>query len=95
MSNYQKKLIKHYEDNGFGVIKLSKTNKNGIADLLVSKPKLIPILIEVKEKNDTLKPLQIVQNLRMSKKMGFEFIVMQDGIGLVDYSNLIKKTELF
>jgi len=95
MSNYQTKIIKQYEDAGYGVIKLSKTNKNGIADLLVSKPDVRPILIEVKEKRDTLKLLQVAQNKRLSLKMGFDFIVLQDGKGQLNIDEYDYKTDLF
>ena len=95
MSNYQTRIIRQYELNGYGVIKLSKTNKNGIADLLVSKKGERPTLIEVKEKNDTLKPLQIAQNLRVAEKMDFDFIVLQDGIGKVNISTERFTTDLF
>jgi len=95
MSNYQTKIIKQYEEDGYGVIKLSKTNKNGIADLLVSKPGERPILIEVKEKRDTLKPLQVAQNKRLSLKMGFDFIVLQDGKGQLNIDEYDYKTDLF
>lgn len=95
MSKYQQKVISEYEQNGYGVIKLSKTNKNGIADLLASKTGETPILIEVKEKNDTLKKLQIAQNLIMSEKMGFNFVVLQDGKGKVEYDVDSFKTDLF
>ena len=95
MSNYQTKIIKQYEEDGYGVIKLSKTNKNGIADLLVSKPNVRPILIEVKEKRDTLKLLQVAQNKRLSLKMGFDFIVLQDGKGQLNIDEYDYKTDLF
>jgi len=95
MSNYQTKIIKQYEEDGYGVIKLSKTNKNGIADLLVSKPDVRPILIEVKEKRDTLKLLQVAQNKRLSLKMGFDFIVLQDGKGQLNIDEYDYKTDLF
>jgi len=95
MSNYQTRIIRQYELNGYGVIKLSKTNKNGIADLLVSKKGERPTLIEVKEKNDTLKKLQIAQNLKVAKEMDFNFIVLQDGKGRVNINTESFKTDLF
>lgn len=95
MSTYQKRIIKEFEGKGYGVIKLSKTNKNGIADLLVSRPGDQPIFVEVKEKNDTLKKLQIAQNVIMSQKMGFKFMVLQDGKGIVNYDNVDYSTDLF
>jgi len=94
-SNYQTRIIRQYELNGYGVIKLAKTNKNGIADLLVSKKGERPILIEVKEKSDTLKKLQIAQNLRVAKAMDFKFIVLQDGKGELNIDSSVYKTDLF
>jgi len=95
MSKYQARIIKEYESNGYGVLKLAKTNKNGIADLLVSKKGVRPILVEVKEKNDTVKKLQIAQNIKVSKEMDFEFIILQEGKGQIDYDNESYKTDLF
>jgi len=89
MSNFQNKVIAEYKKNGYEVIKLSKTNKNGIADLLVGNGKRT-ILIEVKEKNDTLKKLQVYQNCKLSKSFGWDFIVLQDGKGEIDYSKFIE-----
>ena len=94
-SSYQTKIIDQYKKEGYGVMKLAKTNKNGVADLLVSKPNERPILIETKEANDTLKPLQIAQNLLLCESMGFEFIVMKDGIGKMDVDSSVYKTDLF
>jgi len=95
MSKYQARIIKEFEAKGFGVIKLSKTNKNGIADLLVAKPGATPMLIECKEKTDTIKQLQIVQNKLMADKMGFNFYVLQDGKGFIEYDDMLKKSNLF
>lgn len=57
-SKYQTELIQRYEKLGYYVINLIKTNKNGIPDLLCLKEGEKPMFIEVKESNDTLKPLQ-------------------------------------
>ena len=57
-SKFQTKIIKEYEGEGWYVINLIKTNKNGIPDLLCIKEGYKPIFIECKEWNDTLKPLQ-------------------------------------
>ncbi len=56
--SYQKKLIKQYEDDGWYVIKLIKTNRNGIPDLLCLKRDHKPTFIEVKGKNGKLSKLQ-------------------------------------
>ena len=96
MSKYQSKIIKDFEAQGYCVIKLSKTNKNGIADLLVAKDGCRTKLIEVKEKTDTIKPLQIFQNIEICKVAGFEFLIMQDGyLGNFDYELSKYKNELF
>lgn len=58
MSKHQTKIIKYYESLNYYVIKLTVTNKTGIPDLCILKAGEIPIFIECKEKNDTLKPLQ-------------------------------------
>jgi hypothetical protein len=94
-SLYQKKIIQQFERDGYGVIKMSKTNRNGIADLLVSKKGAKPKLVETKEKNDTIKPLQVAQNKRLAELMDFDFIVMQSGKGQIDVSHIDYSTDLF
>ena len=81
MSKFQTEVIKEYEKKGFYVIKLIKTNKNGIADLLCLKNGTA-MFIECKEANDTLKPLQ---KLRIGelRKNGFPAIALQEGKGLI------------
>ena len=49
MSKLQTKTIKEYEANGWYVINLIKTNKNGIPDLLCLKENCKPLFIEIKE----------------------------------------------
>lgn len=58
-SKFQTKTIKQFESEGWYVINLIKTNKNGIPDLLCIKDGEKPLFIECKEYNDTLKPLQV------------------------------------
>jgi len=94
MSNFQKKIIEQYKKNGYTVIKLAKTNYNGIADLLAGNG-VDTVLIECKEKKDTLKKLQVYQNKKLSLAFGWRFIVLQDGRGEVDYSEMITETNLF
>lgn len=53
----QSKIIKRYEDAGWYVIKLAKTNKNGIPDILCLKSDDV-LFIEVKRNNGILSPLQ-------------------------------------
>lgn len=66
-SKYQAKLIKEYEADGWYVIKLITTNKNGICDLLLLKSsfktasdvKLYEVkFVEVKAEKGKLSPLQ-------------------------------------
>ena len=73
-SKHQTKIIKKYESEGWFVINLIKTNKNGIPDLLCLKENEIPLFIECKEKTDTLKPLQEYM-IKLLNKLGFKAIV--------------------
>jgi len=54
----QSKRIKQLEADGYYVIKLMKTNKNGIPDLLALKSNEAPFFIEVKTPKGVLSPLQ-------------------------------------
>lgn len=53
----QKKIITQLEANGFFVVKLIKTNKNGIPDLLAVKENRT-IFIEVKQEHGKLSEVQ-------------------------------------
>lgn len=61
------------EADGWFVINLIKTSKNGIPDLLCLKNGKA-VFIECKEKNDTVKPLQEFR-IKQLKEMGFEAYV--------------------
>ena len=54
---YQSKLIKFYEDEGWYVIKLIKTNRNGCPDLVCIKKDRV-LFIEVKAANGKVSKLQ-------------------------------------
>lgn len=56
-SKYQSLIIKKMQDEGWYVIKLITTNRNGIPDLLCVKGNDVKF-IEVKAKNGKLRPLQ-------------------------------------
>ena len=56
-STYQRKVIARYEKLGYYVIKLIRTNKNGIPDLLCLKPNEV-LFVEVKGRKTILSPLQ-------------------------------------
>jgi hypothetical protein len=54
----QSKKIKELESQGYYVIKLMKTNKNGIPDLLVLPKNSDAFFIEVKKEDGVLSKLQ-------------------------------------
>jgi hypothetical protein len=76
-SKLQTLTIKNLEKNGYFVINLTRTNKNGIADLLALKENEKPIFIECKEKGDTLKPLQKFRGKEI-EKYGCEWVLVKD-----------------
>lgn len=76
-SKLQTKTIKDLEKNGYFVINLIRSNVNGIADLLALKDGEKPIFIECKEKNDTVKPLQLFRGKQV-EKYGCEFVIIKD-----------------
>lgn len=79
--SYQSKLIKEYEDSGYMVVKLIRCNINGMPDLMVLKNGIAEF-IEVKEANDTLKPLQRLRIQQLRRK-GFSACCMQEGKGVI------------
>jgi Holliday junction resolvase len=54
----QSRLIKELEGKGYYVIKLVKTNKNGIPDLIAIPKNSDVEFIEVKRRNGKVSPLQ-------------------------------------
>jgi len=74
---YQTKIIKAYKSKGWYVIKLIKTNINGIPDLLCLKDGEKPLFIEVKTSKGVISKLQ---NFRIDEliSFGFDAIVMKD-----------------
>lgn len=79
---YQRKIIKQYKKDGYYVIKLVRTNKNGIPDLLCLKPvgDLVDVVfVEVKGKKGVVSELQ---KFRMDELKRFGF-----GKVLVDRSS--------
>lgn len=69
-SKIQAKIIKKYEEMGYYVIKLIKTNKNGIPDLLCLKDGA-GFFIEVKSEKGIVRPLQKFRHEELNK-YGFE-----------------------
>lgn len=72
-SEYQRQVIKKYEALGYYAIKLFKTNKNGIPDLLLLKNDDI-IFVEVKAKKTTFSPLQKFRATEL-RKLGFTVLL--------------------
>lgn len=70
-ATYQAKLIKKLEAEGWYVLKLMKTNKNGIPDLLALKDGHKPKFIEVKGRRT---PISELQKYRINelKQHGFD-----------------------
>ena len=73
-SKIQAKLIKEYEAMVYYVIKLIKTNKNGIPDLICLKDGKA-FFVEVKSKKGKVAPLQKFRHEELLK-FGFETIVL-------------------
>lgn len=70
-SRYQAKIIKKLEEQGYYVLKLIKTNKNGIADLLALKEGEPAWFIEVKAAKGRPSPLQLYRLTEVRDK-GFK-----------------------
>ena len=81
MSKFQTKTKKELEKNGFKVLKLIRLSENGYPDLLALKDGKASF-IEIKEANDTLKPLQ-KHRIDELRKLGFEAKCLQDGKGQI------------
>lgn len=78
----QSKLIKKFESEGFYVLKLIKTNKNGIPDLLAIKEDRTKF-IEVKKPGGVLSELQKYR-IRELRKQGIDAVAM-DGVDSIIY----------
>jgi Holliday junction resolvase len=72
----QSKIIKKLELQGYFVIKLVRTNKNGIMDLIALKDGKT-IFIEVKQPNGVLSELQKLR-IKQLRDLGFDCKVWQD-----------------
>ncbi len=80
-SKFQNSVIRDKEKAGYLVIKLHKTNKNGIPDLLCLKDGIAEF-IECKEQNDTLKELQKYR-IDELRSFGFRAECLQDKKGTI------------
>ena len=76
-SKFQTKTIKKLKSKGWTVLKTIRLNESGYPDI-IAMLKGVTIWVEVKEVNDTLKPLQAFR-IKELKKNGFDAFVEQDG----------------
>ena len=79
---YQSKITKDLEKQGYYVLKLIKTNKNGIADLLAMKPNETYFL-ECKTPKGKLSEIQKYR-LEELKSKGFK-VAVSYGYEIIDY----------
>lgn len=66
----QRKRIKQLEAEGYYVLKLMKTNKNGIPDILALKPGADVLFSEIKNKKGKVSKLQ---QYRLEELQGYGF----------------------
>ena len=76
-SDIQSKLIKKYEAEGYYVIKLMKTNKNGIPDLLLIPKDSNVEFVEVKTESGNVSELQEFR-IKELKSHGINVKVVRD-----------------
>ena len=81
--DYQRKIIKRFESEGYYVINLIKTNKHGISDLLALKAREPPVFIEVKGLTGRLSKLQEYR-LTEQKRKGF-LVYYTKGYQLIEW----------
>jgi hypothetical protein len=72
-STYQRKLKKHFEGNGWLVIKIIRATVNGYPDLMLLHPLRPTIFIEVKDEGGVLSK---VQEYRIKELQAKGFIAM-------------------
>jgi hypothetical protein len=73
-STYQRKLKKHFEGNGWLVIKIIRATVNGYPDLMLLHPLRPTIFIEVKDERGVLSKVQEYRIKELQAK-GFMAIV--------------------
>lgn len=88
-SKFQTKIINEYKANGYIVLNVIKLSDSGYTDLICLKDGKA-IFIEVKEANDTLKPLQKYRIDELIQQ-GFEAFCIQKNKGIIYGTNFIKK----
>lgn len=86
-SKFQTKIINEYKAKGYIVLNVIKLSDSGYPDLICLKDGKT-IFIEVKEKTDTLKPLQKYRIDELITQ-GFESFCIKKGKGIIYGTNLI------
>lgn len=79
--SFQTKFIKEMENKGYLVLKTIRLNKTGFPDVIMLKSGKTTF-VELKEGNDTLKPLQKAR-IDELRKQGFEAYCLHDKKGIV------------
>ena len=80
-SKIQSKIKAKFERAGWLVVKLIKTNTNGIPDLMCLKSGKT-IFVEVKQPGKVPTPLQLYRHEELRAK-GFEVLVLTDANGVI------------
>jgi len=75
-SKIQGRIVKELEADGYFVVKLSLTNKNGMPDLMALKDGVAKF-IEVKRQGEDLRPLQIYR-MQELRALGFDCSVRKE-----------------
>lgn len=78
---FQAKFIKKMEAHGYLVLKTIRLNQNGYPDLILLKNGMAEF-IEIKEKKDTIKPLQKLRIDELRKK-GFKAYCLHEEHGVI------------
>ena len=76
-SKFQAKVIKELEKDGWYPIKLIKTNKNGIPDIVAVR-KDRTLFLEIKSKTGKTSPLQDYR-IKQLNDLGIQAIVLKEG----------------
>jgi hypothetical protein len=80
---YQRKLIKHYEAEGWLVVRLLRTSVGGLTDLLLAHPERPSIFVEAKAPEGRVSAIQQYRHAELRAK-GFRVEVLRPGDPLPD-----------
>lgn len=91
MSDFQTKIIKHYQKKGRTVLNIIRLSSNGYPDLYTFKKNELDVWIESKGENDRLSELQKLRIDELNKAGKIAFC-LQKGKGII-YGNMEFKKE--